>query len=80
MSDPTRYQVLVRASQAEWKAKDIAEELGITPAAVSYHVSRLADALLLIYQNPNDKASIKINQELIRSLIQRLSEDLGLDE
>ena len=80
LSDPTRYQVLVRASQAEWKAKDIAEELGITPAAVSYHVSRLADALLLIYQNPNDKASIKINQELIRSLIQRLSEDLGLDE
>lgn len=78
LSDETRYQVLKLTAQTHLKAKDIAQQLGISSAAVSYHVSKLVENSLLVLEIEEGSTSAHqvINQTLIRQIIEKLQEDL----
>lgn len=78
LSDETRYKVLTMTSRTDLKAKDIAKKLGITSAAVSYHVSKLTEEALLVYEVEKGTTMTRqvINQTLVKQFIEKLNEDL----
>lgn len=78
LSDETRYKVLTMSGKTELKAKDIAKTLGITSVAVSYHVTKLEEEALLIYEIEQDTSIVKqsINENRILQFIEKLKMDL----
>lgn len=54
LSDNQRRDILVMLKDGRMSAGDIAERLGVTPAALSYHLRLLKSAdLVLEYKNKN---------------------------
>ena len=54
LSDKQRRDILVLLKEGRLNAGEIAEKLGITPAALSYHLKLLKDAeLVMEYKNKN---------------------------
>lgn len=78
LSDETRYKVLMMSGKTELKAKNIAKTLGITSGAVSYHVSKLEEEALLVYEIEKDTSIVKqkINENKILQFIEKLKMDL----
>lgn len=76
LSDATRYQILQMSATSNYKAKDIAEKLSITPAAVSYHTSKLTTSGLLTFTTTEDNA---IQQQLNKTLLQQLFDKIKND-
>lgn len=54
LSDKQRRDILVFLKESRLNAGEIAEKLGVTPAALSYHLKLLKDAeLVMEYKNKN---------------------------
>ena len=54
LPDPLRRNILIMLKDIEMTAKDLANSLNITPAALSYHLKLLKKAELVIeYKNKN---------------------------
>ncbi len=54
LSDKQRRDILVMLKEGRMSAGEIAEKLGITPAALSYHLKLLKSAeLVMEYKNKN---------------------------
>lgn len=54
LSDKQRRDILVLLKEGRLNAGEIAEKLGVTPAALSYHLKLLKDAeLVMEYKNKN---------------------------
>ena len=54
LSDKQRRDILVLLNEGRLNAGEIAEKLGVTPAALSYHLKLLKDAeLVMEYKNKN---------------------------
>lgn len=79
LSDPTSYQVLTLLTSTTMKAKDIAKQLGITGAAVSYHTQKLVLQKLLVFSADENEAKYILNKALIKEVFQQLTIDLALE-
>ena len=54
LSDKQRRDILILLKEGRLNAGEIAEKLGVTPAALSYHLKLLKDAeLVMEYKNKN---------------------------
>ncbi|KXT79217.1 winged helix-turn-helix transcriptional regulator [Streptococcus sp. DD13] len=80
LSDLTRYKVLVALTQPHAKVKDIAEDLGITSAAVSFHRQKLQNAMLLVYNLKEKNTKYDVNQLLLQDLVLKIKEDFSLED
>lgn len=80
LSDTTRYQVMVEMIQPHAKSKDVAEKLGITGAAVSFHTQKLVNAQLLLYNTQDKHIKFDANKALLRQIADRLVSDFSLEE
>lgn len=78
LSDLTRYKVLVALTQPHAKSKDIAEDLGITSAAVSFHRQKLQNAQLLLFNSSEKHTKYDPNTELIQAVVDKLKDDFNL--
>ncbi|MBY5034882.1 ArsR family transcriptional regulator [Streptococcus gallolyticus] len=78
LSDLTRYKVLVALTQPHVKGKDIAAELGISSAAVSFHRQKLMNAMLLMVNDSDKAVKYDANKDLLRSVIEKLKVDFSL--
>lgn len=78
LSDPTRYEILSMLSQQDMRAKDIAEKLSITPAAVSYHTSKLTAQNVIIVGEHEKDLRYKANKTILRTVIEKLQRDFEL--
>lgn len=78
MSDETRYKVMVALTKPYAKSKDIAEELAITGAAVSFHTQKLLNAQLLLFNSTDKNVKFDANKGLLREMIAKLEEDFDL--
>ncbi|MET3557967.1 DNA-binding transcriptional ArsR family regulator [Streptococcus rupicaprae] len=76
IGDETRYQILVELLKPHAKNKDIAEKLGITNAAVSFHTQKLITSQVLVYAGEDKPQKYQINQRLLEALIDKLQTDL----
>lgn len=77
LSDVTRYQVMQALVRPHAKNKDIAKELGITGAAVSFHTQKLINSQLLLFFN-EDSFKFEVNKRLLSQVIERLQVDFEL--
>lgn len=79
LSDLSRYKVLVALTKPNVKSKDIAESLGITSAAVSFHRQKLINAQLLVVNSEDKSIKYDANKELLISIIDRLKRDFNIE-
>lgn len=78
LSDPVRYEILKLIHQGVYKHKNIAEQLAITSANVSFHIGKLLDANLLTITE-NTKQKYKISNRTLNNLLSRIRKDFDLD-
>lgn len=78
MSDISRYQVLTELIKPHAKNKAIAEKLGITGAAVSFHTQKLINSKLLLVDTEDSAVKYQLNQGLVHQLMDKLHRDFDL--
>ena len=69
LSDRQRRDILVMLKKGPLNAGEIAEQLGITPAALSYHLKLLKGADLLIEYKRKNYIYYEINTSVFDELI-----------
>lgn len=79
LSDVTRYQVMQALVKPHAKNKEIAKELGITGAAVSFHTQKLINSQILLFSQ-EDSSKFEVNKRLLSQVIERLQVDFELTD
>ena len=69
LSDPLRRSILLMLKSGSMTAGEIAEKLNITPAALSYHLTQLKKADLLIEYKVKNYIYYELNATLFDELI-----------
>ena len=69
LSDSQRREILVMLKKVRMNAGEIAEELGITPAALSYHLKLLKAADLIMEYKQKNFIYYEINTSVFDELI-----------
>ena len=69
LSDKQRRDILVMLKDGRLSAGEIAEKLGVTPAALSYHLKLLKNADLVIEYKSKNFVYYEINTSVIDELI-----------
>lgn len=78
LGDKLRYEMLLRLSNQAIKGRDLAKQLGTTPANLSFHLQKLVNSQLLELTPQAFEEPYQLNKPLLRSLMQKLTEDFGL--
>ncbi len=69
LSDKQRRDILVMLKNGRMNAGEIAEQLGVTPAALSYHLKLLKDADLIMEYKQKNFIYYEINTSVFDELI-----------
>ncbi len=69
LSDSQRREILVMLKDGRMNAGEIAEKLGVTPAALSYHLKLLKDADLIMEYKQKNFIYYEINTSVFEELI-----------
>ena len=69
------FRLLVRAGSGGLAAGRIAEDLGVAPATMSFHLSQLTNAGLIVDRRDGRSIIYSLNVEGMRSLLSFLTED-----
>ena len=69
LSDETRRRILVLLKEGRLSAGEIAERLGMTPAALSYHLKLLKGADLVMEYKSKNYIYYEINTTVLQELI-----------
>ncbi|HEK9980531.1 TPA: winged helix-turn-helix transcriptional regulator [Streptococcus equi subsp. zooepidemicus] len=80
LSDATRYNVFVALTKPHAKSKDIAKDLAITGAAVSFHTQKLINAQLLVVNRDDKDIKYNPNKALLKEVIAKLETDFALGD
>ena len=78
LSDKTRYEVLKLIAEGESSTKVLAEKLGVTSAAISYHLKQLTNDRLIRFDASKPKQRYRINESRMEEAVAGLREDLQL--
>ena len=69
LSDAQRRDILVMLKNGRMNAGEIAEELGVTPAALSYHLKLLKDAGLVMEYKEKNFIYYELNTSVFEELL-----------
>ncbi len=69
LSDKQRRNILVMLKEGRLNAGEIAERLGVTPAALSYHLKLLKQADLVMEYKSKNYVFYEINTTVLNELI-----------
>ncbi len=69
LSDPIRRQILLFLKEDKMNAGDISEKIGISPAALSYHLNLLKKNNLIIESKEKNYVYYELNTSLFDELI-----------
>jgi len=69
------FRLLVRAGPSGLAAGRISEDAGIVPATLSFHLSQLANAGLIVDRRAGRSVIYSLDVEAMRSLLEFLTED-----
>lgn len=76
LGDKTRYEVLKLIAQGETSTKNIANQLGVSSATISYHINNFLTTRLIKLDKGKNKLNYIIDYELLEDVIRGLKEDL----
>ncbi len=80
LSDGQRRDILVMLKKGRMNAGEIAEELGITPAALSYHLKLLKSVDLIMEYKEKNFVYYEINTSVFDELILWISQFGGREK
>ena len=69
LSDSQRRDILVMLKEGRMNAGEIADRLGVTPAALSYHLKLLKDADLIMEYKQKNYIYYEINTTVFEDLL-----------
>lgn len=75
LGDESRYAVLKLLAKNEYRVKEIAEKLGITSAAVSFHIKKLSEERILTIGKDRSVVKYEVNKNRIGKIIEKLQKD-----
>ncbi|MDR7857910.1 winged helix-turn-helix domain-containing protein [Tissierella sp.] len=78
LSDLNRYRFIKILSKGEKYGQEIADDLNITSATVSYHANNLLITNLLKMERNENKTYYSLNKETLREMIEFIQNDLEL--
>jgi len=79
LGDKTRYEVLRSIAKGITSTKVIAEELGVSSATVSYHLSNLTTCKLIILLHQEGRYNYVVNHAYIDECFSALKSDLTIE-
>ena len=79
LGDKTRYEVLKCISNGMQSTKDIAHQLNVSSATISYHLNNLMTSKLIRLAYEDGKYFNKVNQEWIETCFEELKKDLKMN-
>jgi DNA-binding transcriptional ArsR family regulator len=80
LSDRTRYEILKLLLKRDHFGQEIAQELSITTATVSYHMNYLAAVRLVEITRKDHKAYYRLNKEAIKVCINFLNKEFEMNK
>lgn len=80
LGDKTRYGVLKLIAQGETSIKNIASELGVSSATISYHINNFLTSKMVKLDKKDNKFNYIIDYDKIEEVIRGLKEDLNFPE
>lgn len=78
LGDRTRYELLLGLLEGNKSNKEIAKDLGVSAATISYHINSFVNSKIIEIKKKDSKYTYDINKELIKRVILELKEDLRL--
>lgn len=79
LGDKTRYEVIKLIASGVESAKEIAKQLNVSQATISYHISNLTTSKILILKKENGKYINVINYEWLMDCHKKMLTDFGYD-
>lgn len=76
LGDKTRYEVLKLLATGKTSTKEIAKELGVSSATISYHLSNLMQAKVIRPGVANDKYNYIVNYTFLEEILNDFKEDM----
>jgi len=70
ISDKTRMKIIRLLSTRPWYVNELAEELGLSAASISYHVSMLTMLNIVTLEKSNQKAYYSLNKDRLNELFE----------
>lgn len=80
LGDKTRYEVLKLIAEGETSVKNIANQLGVSSATISYHINNFLTSKIIKFDKGKNKLNYVIDYELLEEVIKGLKEDLRFPE
>lgn len=80
LADETRYKVLLELAKSGSKNKEIAQKLNLNKASISFHTKKLLNSGLLDMILDDGKVNYRLNEELVRLLLNKLDSDFGINQ
>jgi len=78
ISDGTRFEILKKLVERDYYGLELANNLGLTKATISHHMSFLLFSGIVRVERKNRKSYCSIDKEVIRKTIQFLTKELKL--
>lgn len=72
LSDKSKLEILITLKSCPKYATELAEQLGITTATVSHHMSTLLTCEMIYLEKENGKIYYHVNDEAIRNILEQL--------
>ncbi|MGO4182326.1 metalloregulator ArsR/SmtB family transcription factor [Paenibacillus sp. MCAF9] len=67
LSDPTRIKLLIMLAEGELNGQVLAEKLGVTPATITHHATKLREASLINERREKNTIYFSLNHYFIKS-------------
>ena len=80
LADEQRRDILEMLNEGRLSAGEIAEKLGVTPAALSYHLKLLREADLVVEYKSKNYIYYEINTSVLQEIILWISQFGGKNE
>lgn len=80
LGDKTRYEVLKLIAEGETSVKNIANQLGVSSATISYHINNFLTSKIIKFDKGKNKLNYVIDYELLEEVIKGLKDDLRFPE
>jgi hypothetical protein len=67
LADPTRIKILILLANGELKGQDLADKLGVTPATITHHATKLRAASLINERRDKNTIYFSLNHYFIKN-------------
>jgi len=80
LGDKTRYETLKLIAKGNLAFKDIASELGVSAATISYHVNEFLTSGVITYNKESKKSGYLVSYDKLDKILEDFRKDLGFPE